>query len=125
FIDDRDARIKYTPPWQQFGSDPDFMHTSQGTTAVGDSLSLQFDGTRITYWGGINNGSVGQVLNASMSIDSGPPKFFVPGLQSASVTTNNLYFDSGDLQPGTHQLQVTAENAHTVWSDYFLVTPNP
>ncbi|KAJ7704805.1 hypothetical protein B0H17DRAFT_889698, partial [Mycena rosella] len=125
FIDDRDARITYTPPWQQSGADADFMHTAQGTTAAGDALALQFDGTRITYWGGINNGSAGAVLNASMSIDSGPPTFFVPGPQSAAVTANNLYFDSGDLPPGTHRITVTAENARTVWADYFLVTPNP
>ena len=44
FIDDRDPRVIYTPPWQMFGSSPDFQHTSQGTTKAGDSLSLQFEG---------------------------------------------------------------------------------
>jgi hypothetical protein len=64
-------------------------------------------------------------MNASMTVDGGPPVFFVPPIQTAAVTTNNLIFNSGDLSAGTHTLVVTAENDHTVWSDYFLVTPNP
>ncbi|KAJ6530949.1 hypothetical protein DFH09DRAFT_1409625 [Mycena vulgaris] len=124
FIDDRDPRVVYTPPWQKFGSDPDFMHTSQGTTAKGDSLSLQFEGRSISFYGGINNGSITEVLNASMTIDGGPPVFFVPPIQPAAVTTNNLIFNSGDLPDGKHTLVVTAQNEHTVWADYFLVTPN-
>jgi hypothetical protein len=44
FIDDRDPRIKYSAAWRKFGSDPDFQHTSQGSTFAGDSFSLQFEG---------------------------------------------------------------------------------
>ncbi|KAJ7351158.1 hypothetical protein DFH08DRAFT_992323 [Mycena albidolilacea] len=66
----------------------------------------------------------GEVLNVSMVIDGGPPTFFVPGIQLEAVTTNNLIFNSGDLSEGNHTLVVTAENNHTVWTDYFLVTPN-
>ncbi|KAJ7819775.1 hypothetical protein B0H14DRAFT_3876539 [Mycena olivaceomarginata] len=124
FIDDRDPRIKYTAAWRKFGSDPDFQHTSQGSTFAGDSFSLQFEGKSISYYAGINNGSVGEVLNASIVIDGGPPTFFVPGVQPEAVTTNNLIFNSGDLSEGNHTLVVTAENDHTVWTDYFLVTPN-
>ncbi|KAJ7133373.1 hypothetical protein C8R44DRAFT_23082 [Mycena epipterygia] len=123
FIDDRDLRIKYSPAWRQFGSDPDFQHTSQGSTAAGDSFSLEFTGKGISLYGGINNGSVGEVLNASMVIDGGPPVFFVPPIQTAATTTNNLIFDSGALTDGNHTLVVTAENDHTVWADYLLVTP--
>ncbi|KAJ7342959.1 hypothetical protein DFH08DRAFT_237600 [Mycena albidolilacea] len=74
-------------------------------------------------YGGINNGSAGQVLNASLAVDGGPPVFFVPSTQPAAVTTNNLIFNSGDLADGSHTLVVTAENDHTVWADYFLVKP--
>ncbi|KAJ7439086.1 hypothetical protein FB451DRAFT_1059844 [Mycena latifolia] len=125
FIDDSDPRVVYTPPWRQFGSDPDFLHTSQGSTNVGDSLSLQFDGTAISHYAGINEGSAVDVLNASFSIDGSPPVFFVPPPQASGVTNNNLYYSSGVLVPGTHKLVVTAENIHTVWADYWLVTPNP
>ncbi|KAJ7615643.1 hypothetical protein DFH06DRAFT_123673 [Mycena polygramma] len=76
FIDDRDPRITYTPAWRQFGSDEDFQHTSQGSTSTGDSLSLQFEGKGISFYGGINNGSAGQVLNASVVVDGGPPLVF-------------------------------------------------
>jgi hypothetical protein len=44
FIDDRDPWIKYTAAWRKFGSDPDFQHTSQGSTFAGDSFSLPFEG---------------------------------------------------------------------------------
>ncbi|KAJ7077986.1 hypothetical protein B0H15DRAFT_1025959 [Mycena belliarum] len=125
FIDDRDARVVYTPPWRLFGSDPDFMHTSQATGATGDALALQFDGTAIEFYGGINNATPGAFLKASMRIDSGAPVVFEPGPQPAAVTTNNLLFASGKLAPGTHRLTVTALNEHAVWADYFLVTPNP
>jgi hypothetical protein len=84
-----------------------------------------FSGTSISFYGSINNGTVGQVMNASMTIDGGPPVFFVPPIQTAAVTANNLIFNSGDLSDGTHNLVVTAENNNTVWADYFLVTPNP
>ncbi|KAJ6585658.1 hypothetical protein B0H19DRAFT_1016738 [Mycena capillaripes] len=123
FIDDRDARIKYTGGWRLFGSDPDFQHTSQGSSSTGDSFSLEFEGKSISFYGGINNGSAGEVLNASIVIDGGPPVFFVPPIQTAATTTNNLIFNSGDLSDGNHTLVVTAENDHTVWTDYFLVTP--
>jgi hypothetical protein len=83
-----------------------------------------FAGKSISFYGGINNGSVGEVLNASIVIDGGPPKFFVPGIQPDALTTNNLIFDSGDLTDGNHTIVVTAQNDHTVWTDYFLVTPS-
>jgi hypothetical protein len=44
FIDDRDPRITYTPPWTQEGSDQDFQHTVQRTSTAGDSFSLEFEG---------------------------------------------------------------------------------
>jgi hypothetical protein len=44
FIDDRDARIQYTPAWRLFGSEGDFQHTSQASTSMGDRFSLKFDG---------------------------------------------------------------------------------
>ncbi|KAJ7886222.1 hypothetical protein B0H14DRAFT_3431428 [Mycena olivaceomarginata] len=116
--------VSLVATWRKFGSDPDFQHTSQGSTFAGDSFSLQFEGKSISYYAGINNGSVGEVLNASIVIDGGPPTFFVPGVQPEAVTTNNLIFNSGDLSEGDHTLVVTAENDHTVWTDYFLVTPN-
>ncbi|KAF8215360.1 hypothetical protein K438DRAFT_1562073 [Mycena galopus ATCC 62051] len=44
FIDDRDPRVVYSPPWQLFGSEGDFMHTSQETSGAGDYLTLEFEG---------------------------------------------------------------------------------
>ncbi|KAJ7879654.1 hypothetical protein B0H13DRAFT_2667882 [Mycena leptocephala] len=125
FIDDCDPRVTYKPAWRLFGSDPDLMHTSQGSSKGGDLLSLQFEGTAISHYGGINEGSAGDVLNASFSIDGGPSVFFVPAPQASSIATNSLYYSSGNLKPGTHTLVVTAENARTVWADYWLVKPNP
>jgi hypothetical protein len=136
FIDDRDPQIKYTPAWRQFGSDGDFEHTSQATSSVGDFLTFTFEGPcacfprvniyshriiagkSIAFYGGVTS----ETANASITIDGGPPKFWLPPV---GATTNNLIFDSGDLSPGNHTLVVTAENDQPVWADYFLVTPNP
>ncbi|KAJ6585659.1 hypothetical protein B0H19DRAFT_927181, partial [Mycena capillaripes] len=123
FIDDRDLRINFRGGWRLFGSDPDFQHTSRGSSSTGDYFSLEFEGKSISFYGGINNGSAGEVLNASMVIDGGPPVFFVPPIQTAGTTVNNLIFNSGDLSDGKHTLVATAENNHTVWLDYLLVTP--
>ncbi|KAJ7320796.1 hypothetical protein DFH08DRAFT_754014 [Mycena albidolilacea] len=117
FIDDRDPQIKYTPAWRQFGSDGDFEHTSQATSSVGDFLTFTFEGKSITFYGGVTS----ETANASITIDDGPPKFWLPPV---GATINNLIFDSGDLSPGNHTLVVTAENDQPVWADYFLVTPN-
>ncbi|KAJ6449775.1 hypothetical protein C8R45DRAFT_849549 [Mycena sanguinolenta] len=44
FIDDRDGRIAYTAGWVQDESDEDFQHTSQRTSAIGESFTLEFEG---------------------------------------------------------------------------------
>ncbi|KAJ7775148.1 hypothetical protein B0H16DRAFT_1713576 [Mycena metata] len=124
FVDDRDPRIVYTPSWTESGAEYDFQHTTHGSNSAGDSFSFTFQGTSISFYGDINNGTAEQVLNASMSVDKGPPVFYVPPIQPAAVTSNNLIFNSGGLSDGTHTLVVTAENAHPVWFDYLLVTPN-
>ncbi|KAK7022288.1 hypothetical protein R3P38DRAFT_2960297 [Favolaschia claudopus] len=121
FVDDRDARIQYSgnPAWKLFGSDGDFQQTSQASQAQGDSLTFQFEGKSISFYGGVTS----MTVNASMSIDGGPPTFWVP--PTTASLTNDLIFDSGDLTPGIHTLVVTATNDQPVWADYFLVMPNP
>ncbi|KAJ6585639.1 hypothetical protein B0H19DRAFT_857570, partial [Mycena capillaripes] len=104
-IDDRDPRIQYTPAWKKFASNLDFQHTSQGSTEVGDSFSFQFEGKAISFYGDLDNNGSG-VMNASMVIDGGPPVYFVPSIQTETVTTNNLIFSSGDLSDGAHTLVV-------------------
>ncbi|KAF7366270.1 hypothetical protein MSAN_00883200 [Mycena sanguinolenta] len=117
FIDDRDQRITYTPGWVQDGSDEDFQHTSQRTSAIGESFTLEFEGQSIAYYGGMTS----QTMNASVVIDGGPPTFV--GVPPGATTTNNLLFQSGNLSAGTHKLVVAAENDQDVWTDYFLVNP--
>ncbi|KAF8201956.1 hypothetical protein K438DRAFT_1965405 [Mycena galopus ATCC 62051] len=117
FIDDRDARITYTPQWVHDGSDEDFQHTSQRTSAAGDSFTLEFEGQSISYWGGMTS----QTMNASVIIDGGPTTFF--GVPVGATTTNNLLFQSGALSAGIHTMVVTAQNDQDLWTDYFLVNP--
>ncbi|KAJ7237800.1 hypothetical protein C8J57DRAFT_1566670 [Mycena rebaudengoi] len=114
FIDDRDPRITYTPSWRRFGSDPDFQHTSQGSTSAGDKFSFEFEGEF-----DLENPSLFTAV-----VDSDPPVIFTPNFQPAPVTTNNLIFKSKDLSAGSHTLVVTAENNNTVWIDYLLVVPH-
>ncbi|KAF8172566.1 hypothetical protein K438DRAFT_1981414 [Mycena galopus ATCC 62051] len=113
FAVDNSISGTYTPPG----------HSLLESSAAGVSFELQFEGKSISMWGAINNGSTGQVMNVSMTIDGGPPIFFVPPIQTAAVTNNNLMFDSGELPNGAHTLVVTADDNYTVWVDYFLVTP--
>ncbi|KAJ7236891.1 hypothetical protein B0H12DRAFT_1057539 [Mycena haematopus] len=117
FMDDRDQRITYSSGWVQDGSDEDFQHTSQRTSATGESFTLEFEGQSISYYGGMTS----LTMNASAVIDGGPPKFF--GVPPGATTTNNLLFQSGDLSAGAHKLVVTAQNDQGVWTDYFLVNP--
>ncbi|KAJ7174145.1 hypothetical protein C8R43DRAFT_977216 [Mycena crocata] len=120
FIDDRDPSVTYSPStaWKQTdGTGVDFQHTSQSSTGAGDSLALKFAGRSVSFYGGVTS----QTMNASMSIDGGPPVFYVPPPNAPS--TNNLIFNSGDLADGNHTLVVTAQNDQPVWADYFLVTP--
>ncbi|KAJ7436059.1 hypothetical protein B0H11DRAFT_2111692 [Mycena galericulata] len=119
FIDDRDSRITYTPPWAFFGSDGDFQHTSQGSNAMGDSFSLAFEGKAVSFYGGITD----LTMKALMSVDGGPPVVFAPTSAPPSVT-NNLIFSSGDLADGNHTLVVTSASNATMWVDYFLIIPS-
>ncbi|KAJ7273915.1 hypothetical protein C8J57DRAFT_1506032 [Mycena rebaudengoi] len=114
FIDDRDPRITYTPSWWRFGSEPDFQHTSQGSTSAGDKFSFEFEGELY-----LEHPSLFTEV-----VDSDPPVIFIPDFQPASVTTNNLIFKSKDLSAGSPTLVVTAENNNTVWIDYLLVVPH-
>ncbi|KAK7049147.1 hypothetical protein R3P38DRAFT_3620829 [Favolaschia claudopus] len=119
FVDDRDTRVQYNPAWEPSGSEHDFQHTSQASRGKGDSLTLQFDGQSISFYGGF----ISATANASISIDGGRPMFWVP--PTSASWTNNLIFDSGYLTPGTHKLVVTAMNNQPVSADDFLITPNP
>jgi hypothetical protein len=44
FIDDRDSRLTYSPPWRDGGSEAEVQHTTRGSTAAGDKLSFTFKG---------------------------------------------------------------------------------
>nr|GAT55719.1 predicted protein [Mycena chlorophos] len=118
FVDDRDEGIEYDPAWVQYGSDPDFMHTSQATTS--GTMKYVFEGVGISYFGGLLAANNYQT-NASISIDGGPSTIYVGGGTDA---TNNLYFTSGALaENAQHTLEVTALNGASVWIDYLLVSP--
>ncbi|KAJ7892538.1 hypothetical protein B0H14DRAFT_3126095 [Mycena olivaceomarginata] len=115
FIDDRDPRIIYTPAWRQFGSENDFQHTSSESTNPGDSFSLEFEGTGISYYGGLTGltSSDAGFSIASILLDGGAPTIYTAP-NSLPATTNFLIFKSG---------QFSAGESHP--PHYFLVTPSP
>jgi len=78
------------------------------STSAGDSFTLQFEGTSISFYGGVTS----QTAQASIAIDGGPPVTWSP--PSTATPTNNLIFKSGDLSAGNHPLVVTAENNQPV-----------
>ncbi|KAJ7033809.1 hypothetical protein C8F04DRAFT_1103449 [Mycena alexandri] len=116
FIDDRDPRITYTPAWSQNNSEAYFQQTSQQSTSAGDAFSFSFEGTSISVHAPVTD----TASNISFAMDGGPPLFHVP----PQTGLNLVIYDSGDLAPGNHTLVVAAENDHSVWVDYFLVTPS-
>ncbi|KAJ6534662.1 hypothetical protein DFH09DRAFT_1325278 [Mycena vulgaris] len=120
FIDDRDARVTYNPGWQQFGSENDFQHTSQRSSNVGDSVTLQFEGKAVAMYGGLTLETPG--MRASIVLDGGAPTTY--NAPSDGSSTNNLYFQSPLLSDGAHTLVVTVETEQHLWADYFLVTPS-
>ncbi|KAJ7676356.1 hypothetical protein B0H17DRAFT_1207342 [Mycena rosella] len=122
FIDDSDSRITYTPAWTKFdATQNDFQHTSQESTSQGDSLTFEFEGTGVQFYGGITPAGAG-VMKASSVLDGGTPVLYTaPEQPPASV--NNLIFEAHKLSDGTHKLVVTAASDSPLWADYFLVTP--
>lgn len=73
-------------------------------------------------YGGINGGSTGNMLNASIVLDDGSPVMFSPPAQS-NATYNMEYFSSSGLTQGNHTLTVTSENDEPIFLDYILVIP--
>ncbi|KAJ7055751.1 hypothetical protein C8F01DRAFT_1157588 [Mycena amicta] len=118
FVDDRDTNIVYQPAWSMFGSEQDFMHTSQESPSAGAKLTYTFEGRGISYYGG---DTAGNKTNASIVLDGGPPTFFVP--PPTDPVVNNKYYDSGVLADGKHTLVVTAVTDNPIWVDYLLVVP--
>ncbi|KAF7332732.1 hypothetical protein MKEN_00156600 [Mycena kentingensis (nom. inval.)] len=103
FVDDRDARVVYQPPWNLLGSQQDFMHTSQSTSKKGSTLSFEFDGRGISYYAGITAGNTSLTL---ITLDDGPTSTFIPSTPSGVISLNNLIYDSGDIKDGKHKLVV-------------------
>ncbi|KAJ7199982.1 hypothetical protein GGX14DRAFT_467175 [Mycena pura] len=123
FIDDRDPRISYTPAWRPFGSQNDFQHTSSESTSPGDSFSFQFEGSAISYYGGLTTSDTGASI-ASIVLDGAAPALYTAP-SPIPATANNLIFKADSLSAGMHTLVVTSTNTDTLWMDYFLVSPNP
>ncbi|KAJ7636809.1 hypothetical protein FB45DRAFT_450136 [Roridomyces roridus] len=123
FVDDRDSRIAYSTPWEPFGSQGDFMHTSSESSDAGDSFIFEFEGTSIEYYGGLNPLDAGKTIG-SIVLDGADPVLYtapspIPGI------TNNQIFNATNLGPGTHKLVATSTDVTgRLWADYFLVTPN-
>ncbi|KAJ7865010.1 hypothetical protein B0H14DRAFT_2735017 [Mycena olivaceomarginata] len=123
FIDDRDPQVVYTPAWRQFGSEGDFQHTSSESTVPGDAFTLEFEGTSISYYGGLTTSDTDTTI-AEIVLDGGAPTMYTAP-SKISATTNNLIYKSGELEAGNHTLVVTSTNSATLWADYFLVTASP
>lgn len=48
FVDNSDPRVVYSSGWADSGSDPDFDHTSSGSTAKGATATFSFQGRHDT-----------------------------------------------------------------------------
>ncbi|KAJ7816838.1 hypothetical protein B0H14DRAFT_3877700 [Mycena olivaceomarginata] len=106
-----------------FIDDRDPQHTSSESTVPGDAFTLEFEGTSISYYGGLTTSDTDTTI-AEIVLDGGATTMYTAP-SKIPATTNNLIYKSGELEAGNHTLVVTSTNSATLWADYFLVTASP
>ncbi len=103
-VDDTSARFTYTGDWTTADEDRYFDNRCSVAHAAGDELSLEFEGTRLD-WYGLRNVDLGR---ADVYIDD---QLMAEGIELYSGRRENaLLFTITDLAPGTHELRVTVRD---------------
>ncbi|KAJ6571146.1 hypothetical protein B0H19DRAFT_935612, partial [Mycena capillaripes] len=122
-VDDTDPSITYSGGWNNAGAFIEFNGTTKWASVEGSTATFTFVGTAIIYYGGLTTTDNGAAI-ASIVLDGGAPVSYTSPNPIPSIT-NNIIFNSGPIPAGSHTLVVTSTSEHTLWMDYFLVTPSP
>ncbi|KAJ3811962.1 hypothetical protein EV368DRAFT_82060 [Lentinula lateritia] len=119
FFDDQDSRIAYSGNWSSIPGEEDFRGT---ITSLGPSSSFLFDfeGTSIQVFGRVDNASIGEITEASFSVDGAPSVSFT-AVTASNAVHNKQFYVSRPLDTGQHQLAVSNTGIIPLWIDYILV----
>ncbi|KAF8639010.1 hypothetical protein AX17_001789 [Amanita inopinata Kibby_2008] len=126
-IDDTDPRVSYKHKWQLVnGTKSEVNSTLHRATADGSVAILKFDGIEVTVFGTVN-ASQG-LANVTFSVDGIPditPSPLVTISPQPTMLYQQTYYQSPVLDPGEHNLTITARSAFPDFLlDFFLVTPS-
>ncbi|KAF9053147.1 hypothetical protein BJ165DRAFT_1445854 [Panaeolus papilionaceus] len=119
FIDNHNTQIQYGAGWRIDGGSANI------TNQAGTKFTYEFDGTSIRWFGYVGGGT--PTASATYSIDGGTPTTFIIATQVPGGTSlfNQQYFQTPDLSPGRHVLNVEylggAPNAAGLILDYLEV----
>ncbi|KAI0355160.1 hypothetical protein OH77DRAFT_347291 [Trametes cingulata] len=124
-IDNTDPSVEYFGQWTQSPSSEDPDHNSfDGTLALtaasGAFATFRFNATKIIVYG-VLLGDDGPTMNASFTLDQGPPEFLqLPNDTTASGPQYRvkLWQSKGDLSSDGHTFQVTNQGQMLIL-DYF------
>ncbi|KAJ6511173.1 hypothetical protein C8R45DRAFT_859041 [Mycena sanguinolenta] len=110
-IDDTDGSVTYSPDgWVSSNSSDNCLESTQHVSAsVGSWAVASFNGTGISV--------VGSASQASIVIDGSQPVLSQPHMETQLFNTSNL-------PPGPHTINITFLEGNSLGIDYFLVT-NP
>ncbi|CAA7270493.1 unnamed protein product [Cyclocybe aegerita] len=127
-IDDQDlSRVTYNGTWIRGGSALEHESTVASSTVVGDSFTVDFNGTSIVVYGTIDVTSEGVIT--SYAVDSALPAQ-ITSQGGPGDTFNQQFWKSPTLSVGEHTLKVQMLKVNpdptpgegTIWFDYFLAT---
>ncbi|MHB0976421.1 MAG: hypothetical protein ACYC1U_04405 [Candidatus Aquicultorales bacterium] len=105
-IEDTDPRIVYKGDWKVHNHPGAFNNTCTDSTGRGDTASLTFEGTGVTFF-------------TAKQSDCGIAKVYVDGvlkdtvdLYSADPQVRQRAFTTSGLSPGTHTITVEVQGEH-------------
>ncbi|KAH6912187.1 hypothetical protein BKA70DRAFT_828230 [Coprinopsis sp. MPI-PUGE-AT-0042] len=128
-VDDRSSEIAYSQPvsghhWSPIGSTESYDGTLTLTRSRGATARITFQGTRIQVMGLVSPQGTGGAPASTYMLDNRPSIRFTT-TQAPSTSPRVLFYDSGELDAGSHTLIVTNDaEGPFFWIDSFIVTEN-
>ncbi|PPQ90564.1 hypothetical protein CVT25_015878 [Psilocybe cyanescens] len=112
-MNDRDPAISYSVNgWSYGGNSNEYQGTTRRTNKLGVSMTIPFTGSKVMLFGTIDSAALGTSPTPSFSIDNGPAQQ-VTLRQTESIQYQQKFYESPDLDAGSHVLMVTIVRAPT------------